>query len=109
MTLTHGEPHPGNTMLTDRGLVVIDWDTALIAPPERDLWSLVAEDASVAPWYEERTGTPLDPEALELYRLAWDLTEVAIYVCDFFAPHELTDDTATAWESRVGYLDPDRW
>src|SRR5262249_30877108 len=37
--LTHGEPHPGNTIGTDTGIVLIDWDTLLLAPPERDLWS----------------------------------------------------------------------
>ena len=31
--LTHGEPHPGNTLMIERGVVLIDWDTALIAPP----------------------------------------------------------------------------
>ena len=45
--LTHGEPHPGNTMLTGGGWVLIDWDTALAAPPERDLWSLDPGDGSI--------------------------------------------------------------
>ena len=40
MVLTHGEPHAANTITTDSGRVLIDWDTALIAPRERDLWSL---------------------------------------------------------------------
>ncbi len=35
MVLTHGEPHPGNTLMTNGGWVVVDWDTTLIA--ERDL------------------------------------------------------------------------
>jgi len=29
---THGEPYPGNTMLTADGWVLIDWDTALVVP-----------------------------------------------------------------------------
>src|SRR5262249_17301463 len=33
--LTHGEPHRGNTMRTTDGWKLIDWDTALVAPPER--------------------------------------------------------------------------
>jgi len=40
LVLTHGEPHPGNTMRTENGWLLIDGDTALIAPPERDLWDL---------------------------------------------------------------------
>ena len=31
MVLTHGEPHPGNTMRTVDGWRLIDWDTALVA------------------------------------------------------------------------------
>jgi len=45
--LTHGEPHPGNTMLTAGGWRLIDWDTVLIAPPERDLWDLDPGDGSL--------------------------------------------------------------
>ncbi|WP_432843998.1 phosphotransferase family protein [Dactylosporangium sp. CA-092794] len=37
LVLTHGEPHPGNTMRTGGGWLLIDWDTALLAAPERDL------------------------------------------------------------------------
>ena len=51
--LTHGEPHPGNTMLTASGWVLIDWDTALAAPPERDLWSLDPGDGSVLDAYAD--------------------------------------------------------
>jgi aminoglycoside phosphotransferase (APT) family kinase protein len=34
--VTHGEPHAGNVLLTRRGPVLVDWDTVLAAPPERD-------------------------------------------------------------------------
>ena len=39
MLLTHGEPHPGNAMLAADGWRLVDWDTALVAPLERDLWA----------------------------------------------------------------------
>ena len=32
LVLTHGEPHPGNTMRTEDGWWLIDWDTALVGP-----------------------------------------------------------------------------
>ena len=47
VVLTHGEPHPGNTMRTEDGWRLIDWDTARIAPPERDLWSINPGDGSM--------------------------------------------------------------
>ena len=30
--VTHGEPHPGNVLSTASGLVLVDWDTCLLAP-----------------------------------------------------------------------------
>jgi hypothetical protein len=75
--LTHGEPHPGNVMLTRDGWRLIDWDTALVAPPERDLWHLASGDGTVPGAYAAATGiTPL-PELIELYRLGWDVKDTA--------------------------------
>jgi hypothetical protein len=98
MVLTHGEPHAANTINTDGGLMLVDWDTALSAPRERDLWSLALEDPAILRQYATKTGvTPL-PDLLELYRLRWDLTEVSLYVSLFRAPHSDTDDTRVAWD-----------
>jgi spectinomycin phosphotransferase/16S rRNA (guanine(1405)-N(7))-methyltransferase len=96
--LTHGEPHQGNTIDTDEGVVLIDWDTALVAPPERDLWSLVAENPQTVDEYVERTGAVLRADALECYRLRWDLSEIAVYLSLFQAPHDENADTTTAWD-----------
>jgi aminoglycoside phosphotransferase (APT) family kinase protein len=41
--ITHGEPHPGNLMVTDRGPVLIGWDTVGLARPERDLWWVLGD------------------------------------------------------------------
>ena len=63
--LTHGEPHPGNTLMTERGVILIDWDTALIAPPERDLWIVAGDDPHIANAYTAATGVPVDDAALD--------------------------------------------
>lgn len=92
--LTHGEPHRGNTMHTPDGWLLIDWDTVLIAPAERDLCNLDPGDGSILAAYRQATGvTPSEP-ALELYRLRWNLTDIAIAVAEFRAPH--ADDANTA-------------
>jgi hypothetical protein len=96
--LTHGEPHPGNTIDTDAGIVLIDWDTLLVAPPERDLWSLHDEDPDVLDVYRAHTGRVIDPDALQLYRLRWDLAEICLYVTQFRRPHQACDDTRLAWD-----------
>jgi spectinomycin phosphotransferase/16S rRNA (guanine(1405)-N(7))-methyltransferase len=96
--LTHGEPHPGNTMLTSDGWRLIDWDTVVVAEPERDLWSLDPGDESVLTRYGEATGVrPLAP-ALELYRIRWDLADIAVDAGRFRSPHQGTADDEASWE-----------
>lgn len=99
--LTHGEPHPGNTMLTDDGWRLIDWDTALIAPPERDLWGLDPGDGSVLASYAAATGVEPAAALLELYRVRWDLTDVAMEVSRFLGPHKGSDEDQKAWQLLV--------
>jgi spectinomycin phosphotransferase/16S rRNA (guanine(1405)-N(7))-methyltransferase len=96
--LTHGEPHPGNVMLTRDGWRLIDGDTALIAPPERDLWHLASGDGTVPGAYAAATGiTPL-PELIELYRLGWDVADTAIDAARFFRPHSDSADDVKTWK-----------
>ncbi len=96
--LTHGEPHPGNTMLTSAGWLLIDWDTALIAPPERDLWSLDPGDGSVLGVYADKTGTTPLPWMLELYRIRWDLADIAAGVSRFRRAHPGSLDDDESWD-----------
>jgi len=96
--LTHGEPHPDNTMLTPDGWRLIDWDTALIAPPERDLWSLDPGDGSLLHTYTAATGVRPLPHLLELYRIRWDLNDLALDASRFLRPHRGTAEDDKAWE-----------
>jgi spectinomycin phosphotransferase/16S rRNA (guanine(1405)-N(7))-methyltransferase len=98
LVATHGEPHPGNTMLTARGLVLIDWDTARLAPRERDLWSLDAGDGSTFAAYSDRTGQTLSTRLLEFYRLRWDIEDVGAYLAHFSSAHGDSEDDRKSWE-----------
>lgn len=109
MVLTHGEPHPANVISTDRGLMLIDWDTVRVAPPERDVWTIADGEPQMLDSYERATGVALTADALGLYRLGWDLTEISQYVDLFRQPHRATADTATAWAALERHLDPRRW
>ena len=95
--LTHGEPHPGNTMLTAAGWVLVDWDTALVAPPERDLWRLDPGDGTLLDAYADATGVVPEPAMLQLYRIRWDLTDLAIEAARFRRPHPGSADDAKGW------------
>lgn len=80
MVITHGEPHPANVMQsTDGKLLLLDWDTVGLAPPERDLWWLEA-DAHAA-------GRAMDEAAMRLYRLRWQLDDLAYALSRLRAAH----------------------
>jgi aminoglycoside phosphotransferase (APT) family kinase protein len=65
--LTHGEPHPGNLIQVGSRWMLVDWDTTLVAPPERDLWLL---DPAMA-----RSSTPTaGPRAGKYCRPCWTCT-----------------------------------
>ncbi len=97
LVLTHGEPHPGNTMRTGDRWLLIDWDTALVAPAERDLWALDPGDGSLFAAYAAATGHVVRADLLELYRLRWDLSEVAAGVARFREPHGSSADDVETW------------
>ena len=97
--VTHGEIHPGNVMETSEGWVIVDWDTALLAPPERDLWRLArGGGGSILRAYADATGTTPDERLLELYAIRWDLAEIASFAAEFREPHEDTEDSRRGLE-----------
>jgi spectinomycin phosphotransferase len=95
--ITHGEPHPGNVMRSAGRLLLIDWDTAGLALPERDLWMVAGDDTSAADHYAELTGRRVSGAAMDLYRLRWSLDDIALFVRDFRDPHDQDEDTELAW------------
>ncbi|RZQ59732.1 aminoglycoside phosphotransferase family protein [Amycolatopsis suaedae] len=101
--VTHGEPHPGNLLWNGDHAHLIDWDTAGLAPPERDLWLAAPEPADLD-HYARLTGHRPDPLALRLYRLRWRLDDLATFVGWFREPHDRTPDTELAWAELTGQL-----
>jgi len=106
MVVTHGEPHAGNVLATAAGLRLLDWESTLLAPPERDLWVLAAS----APWILDEYPGEVDRDALDLYRLWYDLSEIGGYLALFRAPHADTADAAESWTNLEFFLRPaQRW
>jgi spectinomycin phosphotransferase len=112
VVITHGEPHPGNVIRLPaaRGpadgtgqagarLALIDWDTAGLAPPERDLWLAAAGSAGELLRYADLTGRHPDRALLEFYRLRWALDDVACFVRDLRAPHGPTPGAQDDWQN----------
>jgi len=96
--LTHGEPHPGNTMLASDGWRLLDWDTVLVAPPERDLWHLDNGDGSMSAAYAAATGVTPVPELIEFYQMGWDVKDMAYDAARFFRPHAESADDSKTWD-----------
>ena len=98
LVITHGEPHPGNLMHAVEGLRLIDWDTVALARPERDLWML--DDGSTPGFgaYEELTRRTVSTTAIDFYRLAWTLSDIASFASMFRSPHEETTWTQQKWD-----------
>ncbi|GAA1479072.1 hypothetical protein GCM10009623_35180 [Nocardioides aestuarii] len=70
---THGEPHIRNQLQTGRGVVLVDWESARLAPAERDLR-----------WLDPPVG---DPDLLRMFALEWRLDELTQYADRFEQPH----------------------
>ncbi|MFI1096947.1 phosphotransferase [Streptomyces sp. NPDC020917] len=112
--VTHGEPHPGNVLRGPAGPRLIDWDTVLLAPPERDLWMVAGDgvrrggtaDDGLLDAYTRATGRPVSAAALSLYRLWWDLADIANYVATLRHRHRRTDDTTASLTYLAGCLNP---
>ncbi|MGC8487174.1 MAG: hypothetical protein ACP5QO_02985 [Clostridia bacterium] len=65
MPLPHpGEPKSGNWMESEAGFHLIDWDTAMLGRPERDLWHLDAGRPDGFAAYVAAGGQMPDPSAL---------------------------------------------
>jgi spectinomycin phosphotransferase len=108
--VTHGEPHAANVVRADEGLFLVDWDTVAVAPPERDLWMLETPTGDEIGSYAYATGHRVDHDAIELFRLAWDLADLAAYVATFRSAHRETPDTFDAYDNLVGCARVrDRW
>ena len=99
--ITHGEPHWRNVLADGDGLHLVDWDTALLAPPARDVWHVAGADGPAADEvladYATLTGRRVTTDALRAQASRWDLTEVALYAAWFSRPHADDADGEIAW------------
>ncbi len=76
--VTHGEPGEHNLMVTVDWTLLVDWETALLAPAERD-WRTLVERGLPA--------DGLDAAMLDMYDVEWRLDEISQYAAWFVAPH----------------------
>jgi spectinomycin phosphotransferase len=105
--VTHGEPHGANVHNTpDARILLVDWDTIATAPRERDLW-MILQPGDKRDWAAYTSAAPSPSpcqKAMDLYRLWWELSEIAEYVDRFRNPHDNSTANRYAWEDLKQYL-----
>jgi len=105
--VTHGEPHSGNVLRAPGRAFLVDWDTAGLAPPERDLW-LVGGGAAELALYTDLTGRRVDAAAIDLYSRRWELDDIGVFTHVLRSAHSRSADTEKAWNGLCHYLRPVR-
>lgn len=95
--VTHGEPHWANQFIVGDELFLIDWDTIALAPPEIDAVDLP---------FSARTALGCDEQMLRMFRLEWQLAEIAEYAEWFENDHAGTEDDALALQKLQKELQP---
>lgn len=93
--VTHGEPHSDNQLVTPDAHYLLDWESLMLAPRERDLGVLLDAGGRV----------DADPEMIEMFDLQWRLDEIQQYVAWFAAPHQGTEDDRIAFTGLLDELD----
>jgi spectinomycin phosphotransferase len=109
--LTHGEPHSGNVVQSGEGrMVMLDWDTVALAPPERDLWMINNASGAESDLYSELTGRAIDPAVLRFYGLRWEIQDIALFTIQLRESHEENEDTRVASAALRRYVEGSgRW
>ena len=88
--MCHGDPHLGNVLLMDRTPWLLDWDDAMLAPPERDLVLLTGGMGAFGPqgrdqqaWFDVGYGSAdVDPVVLAYYRCTRAVEDVVYFARD---------------------------
>ena len=92
--VTHGEPHVRNQWVARGRTWLIDWESLLLAPRERDLATLVHEGRDV----------DHDPQMVRLFDLEWRLGEIWSFAQWLQGPHVGDTDDRTALGGLTGEL-----
>jgi spectinomycin phosphotransferase len=89
--LCHTDIHTANVLLDGAGrMFIVDWDTPLLAPKERDLMFV---DASAEAFWKGYGQADIDPVALAYYRYEWVVQEIGDFGNRVFLRPEFGEET----------------
>lgn len=107
--LCHGDLHPGNILIdASNALFIVDWDSPVMAPQERDLmffggglgFAGYAAQEEEALFYRGYGPTPIDPTALAYYRYERIVQDIAAFCQQLL----LTNEGGPDRERSLGFL-----
>lgn len=76
----HGDPTPWNIVITpEDDIFLIDWDTATVAPRERDLFHVFRNQTTMESYERIAGEVELNPYILHYYRMLRDLGDIVEY------------------------------
>lgn len=113
--LCHGDIHAWNLLMTDGGaFYMVDWDTLIFAPKERDLmfiggglmgkWRAPADEEAL--FYRGYGSSRIDPLALAYYRYERVIEDIAIFCDQVFSATTGGEDRRQAFEYLKSYFIP---
>jgi spectinomycin phosphotransferase len=112
----HQDIHTHNVFVEPNGrLRIIDWDDALLAPPERDLMHVIGTtiglrpgDREVAMFLEGYGPVEIDPRTMAYYHCDWAVQDVGGYAADVLLDDAASDESR-AYSLRIlaANFDPD--
>jgi spectinomycin phosphotransferase len=96
--ICHADIHAWNVMVTPEGdIVIVDWDSAMLAPRERDLMFVdgVAGGHAADPtaFFEGYGDVELDPIVLAYFRIEWAVQDIAEFSASVFLDPDAGDET----------------
>ena len=104
--ICHADIHAWNVLVTPDGdIVIVDWDSAMLAPRERDLMFVdgVAggHAADPAAFFDGYGDVELDPIVLAYYRIEWAVQDLAEFSASVFLDPDAGEDTKADAVERI--------
>lgn len=114
LVLCHADLHAGNVLVgAHDALAIVDWDSPIMAPKERDLmfvgagigdvWNTAQEEAL---FYQGYGTAAIDPRALAYYRYERIVEDIAAYAEQIFGVRGSADDRAQGLQQLMGQFLP---
>jgi len=102
--ITHGEPYGPNLVEAAHGrTMLVDWDSVLLAPRERDLWEVPSNGAALRAYFG-MTGISPGGTGVRLSRAWYSLADTAIYIHQFRRTHTGELNDAEAWSNSLYHV-----